>query len=165
MTAAELNEIADMIDDTYPNTATFGSTNALEMWNDVIGEYTKEAVAAAVRSWVRDNPYAPKPSDIRKLVKKAGASKRPKLESINWLFYYKEVDGTVYEYVAIVARDKEELAQIRAAGYGQIPVVQLDSPKYRQIIRENDRIYHIRKGTNDVQNQDIHNFRRDDQEP
>jgi len=162
MTASEINELLDIIEDNYPRDSVAATGNALEMWNESLGEFSKETGLAAVREWIKESPYAPKPANIRKLALKiGGVGRKEDIETVN-LFYRKVIDGRDYECVALVARNPEEARRIRDAGYKRHPIVIFQSEAYNKMIRETEEIAKARK---DVSDNDLHNFKRDDQKP
>jgi hypothetical protein len=159
VTASEFDEIAEVIDAAYRNNLTFVSSRVFNIWFDVIGKYDKESAEEAVKAWIKENQFPPKPSDIRNRI--LGSLKRPSnTAEFTVLFYWKEVGGHSYEHAAILVNDEDEEQRLKSAGYGGYRFVLRDSPSHRKLIEESERIRKKDKGN--VQNRDLYNFRRDD---
>lgn len=140
MTGKELNEIADLIDDTYPTTKVFISQNSLNMWSEAIGEFSKEAAFAAVRDWIKESPYAPKPADIRKLTLKHSRNTKREEITPDYFLYLKMINGHVYEHVALLATDRADLEKIKNAGYGNLPIIQRGGETHKKLIDQTKKL-------------------------
>lgn len=160
MTASELNDVLKLIEDNYPRDSIAATKNAIQSWNDALGEFSQDVCFLAARAWVKENHFAPRPSDIRKLALKSGKAKKREEFEPEYFEYYRMECGRAYRYACILAEVKEDVARIRAAGYGGFPILLKGSPSHKELQAETRR---IKEARNNVPDSNIHNFRRDDQ--
>lgn len=161
MTAAELDEIAKLIEDTYPNTNIFATKNAMDSWNDAIGEYSKTTVLTATRAWIKESSYPPKPADIRRFAIKALSRGKKEEVSPEYIIYWQEKKGRPYEYAALLVKDKDEAIRFKNAGYKDWPMVQIGSSKHKELLEQTERILAEGRNKDNVHGGNIRNFKRD----